>query len=83
MWDAYYPLFHTQSHKKAAIFKDKSFQYYREFCIIFGKDRATGVHAESAADAVEELNMEEATDRADDDFDILGDRKSTRLNSSH
>ena len=49
---------YVQSHKKAAMFKDKPFQYYRELCIIFGKDRATGVHAETVVDAVEELERE-------------------------
>ena len=64
-----------QSHKKGAMFKDKSFQYYREFCIIFGKDRATDVHIETTIDAVEELERESAmmTLAVNDDFDMLGD----------
>ena len=36
--------------------------------MIFGKDRATGQHAESAADVVENLDNEEDIDLTEDDF---------------
>ena len=57
------------------MFKDKPFQYYREMCIIFDKDGATGAHAETAADAVEEFEREAAmmTPTANDVFNMLGD----------
>ena len=57
------------------MFKDKPFPYYRELCIIFGKDRATGANAKIAADAVEELEREATTmiSADDDDFDMLAD----------
>ncbi|KAL5542783.1 hypothetical protein UlMin_010493 [Ulmus minor] len=42
VWDAY-----LRSHKEAAHFKIKSFLYYEELSMIFGKDRATGQHVET------------------------------------
>ncbi|KAK4852253.1 hypothetical protein QYF36_022401 [Acer negundo] len=50
VWDAY-----IQSHKDDAHFKLKSFPYYDELSMIFGKDRATGQHAETSADVKEKL----------------------------
>ncbi|KAM6580469.1 hypothetical protein CsatA_004243 [Cannabis sativa] len=38
-----------QSHKEAAPFKIKSFPWYDDLCAVFGKDRATGKHAETVA----------------------------------
>ncbi|KAI9186903.1 hypothetical protein LWI28_022073 [Acer negundo] len=43
------------SHKDDAHFKLKSFPYYDELSMIFGKDRATGQHAETSADVKEKL----------------------------
>ena len=58
-----------QSHKEAAPFKIKSFPWYDDLCMVFGKDRATRKNAESAADVVEELQTEEEnTTLGEDDF---------------
>ncbi|KAK3228463.1 hypothetical protein Dsin_000344 [Dipteronia sinensis] len=46
------------SHKEAAPFKLKSFPYYDELSMIFGKDRATGQHAETPADVEKQLQNE-------------------------
>ncbi|XVF43696.1 hypothetical protein PTKIN_Ptkin02bG0061400 [Pterospermum kingtungense] len=39
--------------------RNKAFSHYDDFAIIFGKDRATGVGAETTADAVEQLDEED------------------------
>ena len=39
-----------QDKKQAAPFKDKTLPYYEKLCTIFGKDRATGAHAEDLGD---------------------------------
>ncbi|KAK3229332.1 hypothetical protein Dsin_001213 [Dipteronia sinensis] len=61
VWDAY-----IQSHKEAAPFKLKSFPYYDELSMIFGKDRATGQHAETSADVEEQLQNEGGDYNCDD-----------------
>lgn len=59
-----------QKHPKHAFWKNKSFPWYEEFCVIYGKDRATGVHAETAADAVSQMNeYGEEREFGDDGFD--------------
>ncbi|XP_060974577.1 uncharacterized protein LOC133039682 [Cannabis sativa] len=58
-----------ESHKEAAPFKIKSFPWYDDLCAVFGKDRATGKHAETVTDVVEELEAEkENTTLGEDDF---------------
>ncbi|TXG74232.1 hypothetical protein EZV62_002811 [Acer yangbiense] len=54
------------SHKEAAHFKLKSFPYYDELSMIFGKDRATGQHAETPADVEEQLQNEGGDYNGDD-----------------
>ncbi|KAF4381917.1 hypothetical protein F8388_000611 [Cannabis sativa] len=64
VWEAY-----LQSHKEAAPFKIKSFPWYDDLCAVFGKDRATGKHAETVTDIVEELETKkENTTLGEDDF---------------
>ncbi|XP_062097148.1 uncharacterized protein At2g29880-like [Humulus lupulus] len=64
VWEAY-----LQSHKEAAPFKIKSFPWYDDLCMVFGKDRATGKNVETAANVVEELQTEEEnTTLGEDDF---------------
>ncbi|KAA8546828.1 hypothetical protein F0562_003248 [Nyssa sinensis] len=58
VWEEY-----MKSHKGAVMFKNKSLPYFEEFLIIFGKDRATGRNAQTAADVVEELDKEVAEKR--------------------
>ncbi|KAL5570749.1 hypothetical protein UlMin_020346 [Ulmus minor] len=60
-----------KSHKEAAPFKIKSFPYYKELSMIFGKDRATGQHVETPVDVEEQLqNIGE--DYPSDDADFNG-----------
>ncbi|GAB2295521.1 hypothetical protein Dimus_029686 [Dionaea muscipula] len=44
---------------EAANIRGKSFPYYDDWLVLFGKDRATGELAESATEAVENINLEE------------------------
>lgn len=53
--------------RKATTFKTKSFPYYEELCMVFGKDRATGRNAETAADVVEDLDKGEDDIHHDDE----------------
>ena len=55
-----------QSHKEAAPFKLKSFPYYDELSMIFGKDRATGQHVETPTDVEEQLQNEGGDYKGDD-----------------
>ncbi|KAK2665848.1 hypothetical protein Ddye_004422 [Dipteronia dyeriana] len=54
------------SHKEAAPYKLKSFLYYDELSMIFGKDRATGQHAETLADVEKQLENEWGDNNLDD-----------------
>ncbi|MBA0677597.1 hypothetical protein Goari_018996, partial [Gossypium aridum] len=47
------------SHKEADQFKHRSFPYYDQLTVIYAKDRATGKDAQTAADIIEEINVEE------------------------
>lgn len=47
-----------QVHPGAAKWQTTAMPWFRELCIIFGKDRATGKMAENLDDVVEELNAE-------------------------
>ena len=40
--------------------RNKSFPYYDEFALIFGKDRATGERAHITTNVVKKLDVEEA-----------------------
>ncbi|XVF71552.1 hypothetical protein PTKIN_Ptkin12aG0047200 [Pterospermum kingtungense] len=53
----------VRTHSNAKGMRNKAFPHYDDFAIIFGKDRATGAGAETAADAVEQLDEE--ADEAD------------------
>ncbi|KAI8018271.1 hypothetical protein LOK49_LG04G03044 [Camellia lanceoleosa] len=44
----------------ASSMRNKSFPYYEDWLVLFGKDRATGELAEDPADAVEAIAVEEA-----------------------
>ncbi|KAM6569170.1 hypothetical protein CsatB_017155 [Cannabis sativa] len=71
VWEAY-----LQSHREATPFKNQIFPYYDDLCTIFGKDRATGKHAETPTD-VEENEKEDQHVNLDDDnfnfFHTMGD----------
>ncbi|KAK2636675.1 hypothetical protein Ddye_031467 [Dipteronia dyeriana] len=54
------------SHKEVAPYKLKSFLYYDKLSMIFGKDRATGQHAETPADIEKKLENEGGDNNLDD-----------------
>ncbi|MFQ6656613.1 hypothetical protein Gotur_026645 [Gossypium turneri] len=47
------------SHKEADQFKHRSFPYYDELTAIYAKDRATGKDAQTTADIIEEIDVED------------------------
>ncbi|XP_039042532.1 uncharacterized protein At2g29880-like [Hibiscus syriacus] len=49
----------VRSHPTAAGLRNKSFPFFDDFVHIFGKERATGTAAETAADAVEHIDVED------------------------
>ncbi|XVF40553.1 hypothetical protein PTKIN_Ptkin01aG0122900 [Pterospermum kingtungense] len=53
-----------EGHKDAAGLRNKPFSHYDELGIIFGKDRAIKEGAEAAGDAVENIQVEEAIEKA-------------------
>ncbi|KAL4556449.1 hypothetical protein LXL04_039101 [Taraxacum kok-saghyz] len=54
VWQAY-----AQVHKNAAKWRGKKFPYYWDFCFVFGKDRANGRDAQTAADIISEMTNEQ------------------------
>ncbi|MFQ6654854.1 hypothetical protein Gotur_025660 [Gossypium turneri] len=46
------------SHKEAAQFRHHSFPYYDQLTAIYARDRATGKDAQTAADVIEEINVD-------------------------
>ncbi|KAK5845128.1 hypothetical protein PVK06_001282 [Gossypium arboreum] len=56
-WNSY-----INSHKEAAQFKHRSFLYYDQFTAIYAKDRATRKDAQTAADIIEEIDVEDVAD---------------------
>ena len=50
-----------QGHKDVVGLRNKPFPHFDELTIIFGRDRATGERVEAPADAVENIEVEEAT----------------------
>lgn len=54
VWQAY-----SLAHKNAARWREKKFPHYWELCLVFGKDRANGKDAQTAADIISEINREE------------------------
>ncbi|XP_047948979.1 uncharacterized protein At2g29880-like [Salvia hispanica] len=60
VWDDY-----LKSHPDCTFMKNKSFPYFDQLSIVWGKDRAAGLHAEVLVDVVEELDREENVDQVD------------------
>ncbi|KAK1431778.1 hypothetical protein QVD17_08418 [Tagetes erecta] len=54
VWQAY-----IQVHKNAAKWRGKKFPHYWDLCNVFGKDRANGREAQTAADILSDINREE------------------------
>ena len=50
-----------QSHPTATGLRTKSFPFLEQWSVVFGKDRANGLVAESLVDAVEDIDREEST----------------------
>ncbi|MFQ6621619.1 hypothetical protein Gotur_002969 [Gossypium turneri] len=60
-WDEHRQLVVAEdaSHKEAGQFRHRSFPYYDQLIAIYAKDRATGKDAQTAADVIEEINVED------------------------
>ncbi|MFQ6636621.1 hypothetical protein Gotur_013184, partial [Gossypium turneri] len=58
IWNSY-----LNSHKEAGQFRHRSFPYYDQLTAIYAKDRATGKDAQTAADVIEEINVEDLQNR--------------------
>lgn len=56
VWQAY-----AQVHNNAAKWRGKKFPHYWDLCIVFGKDRANGRDAQTAADIISDINEQEET----------------------
>ncbi|KAK9056344.1 hypothetical protein SSX86_027434 [Deinandra increscens subsp. villosa] len=67
VWQAYILV-----HKNAAKWRGKKFPHYWDLCNVFGKDRANGRDAQTAADILSDINREEqeATGDGLDDIDV-------------
>lgn len=62
VWDAY-----VQSHKEATNFRNKTFPYYEDLCMIYGKDHTTEKNAEAPVDVVEEIERTTINKEAEGD----------------
>ncbi|KAH1082862.1 hypothetical protein J1N35_022623 [Gossypium stocksii] len=69
VWNSY-----INSHKEAAQFKHQSFPYYDQLTTIYAKDRTTGKDAQTAADIIEEIDVEDVatTDTHEERNDLYG-----------
>ncbi|MFQ6646414.1 hypothetical protein Gotur_019341 [Gossypium turneri] len=54
VWNSY-----LNRHKEAGQFRHRSFPYYDQLTVIYAKDRATGKDAQTAADIIQEINVED------------------------
>nr|CAD1827961.1 unnamed protein product [Ananas comosus var. bracteatus] len=77
----------VKSHPTAAGLRGKSFPYLEQLLVVFGKDRATGAGAESAADAARNIEEEELMTHAstqDPDVEMFFmEQNSTQVNTSN
>ncbi|KAK5776625.1 hypothetical protein PVK06_044585 [Gossypium arboreum] len=76
VWNSY-----ISSHKEAAQFRHRSFPYYDQLTAIYAKDRATGKDAQTAADIIEEINVEDvaATNSHEERNDFHGSEADVSL----
>ncbi|MFQ6663784.1 hypothetical protein Gotur_031166 [Gossypium turneri] len=60
-WDEHRQLVVAEdaSHKEAGQFRHRSFSYYHQLTAIYARDRATEKHAQTAADVIEEINVQD------------------------
>ncbi|KAL1104657.1 hypothetical protein V6Z11_D04G080500 [Gossypium hirsutum] len=54
VWNSY-----LNSHKEAGQFRHRSFPYYDQLTAIYARDRATGKDAQTTADVIEEINVQD------------------------
>ncbi|PPD90307.1 hypothetical protein GOBAR_DD12760 [Gossypium barbadense] len=54
VWNSY-----LNSHKEAGQFRHRSFPYNNQLTAIYARDRATGKDAQTAADVIEEINVQD------------------------
>lgn len=75
---------YSKAHVGALKWRSTPFPYFDDLSTIFGKDRATGHNAESAIEAVENLNREEAAfpEGGHDDSSMQNSDESTSKRSS-
>ncbi|XP_073050959.1 uncharacterized protein [Primulina eburnea] len=64
-WNEY-----VKADPNARLMRHKSWPFYHDWCEIFGKDRATGEHAQGFSDMVEDLNDKEKQNENDVDIGI-------------
>ncbi|KAG8478542.1 hypothetical protein CXB51_028308 [Gossypium anomalum] len=76
VWNSY-----ISSHKEAAQFRHRSFPYYDQLTAIYAKDRATGKDAQTGADIIEEINVEDvaATNSHEERNDFHGSEADVSL----
>ncbi|KAK5782660.1 hypothetical protein PVK06_037165 [Gossypium arboreum] len=76
VWNSY-----ISSHKEATQFRHRSFPYYDQLTAIYAKDRATGKDAQTAADIIEEINVEDvaATNSHEERNDFHGSEADVSL----
>ncbi|XP_076932504.1 uncharacterized protein LOC143598072 [Bidens hawaiensis] len=61
-------------HKSAAKWKGEKFPHYWDLCVVFGKDRANGRDAQTAADILSDINREQQHATVDGLDDIYVDQ---------
>ncbi|KAH6806086.1 hypothetical protein C2S51_030917 [Perilla frutescens var. frutescens] len=57
------------SHPDCTFMKHKSFLYYDQLALVWGKDRANGMYAEAPRDVIENLEREDNLNQEDQEFD--------------
>ncbi|KAH6823450.1 hypothetical protein C2S53_014658 [Perilla frutescens var. hirtella] len=62
----------TDSHPDCSFMKNKPFPYYDQLSLIWSKDRATGINAETPIDVVKDLEREENVNQEDEELDEDG-----------
>ncbi|XP_017225252.1 uncharacterized protein At2g29880-like [Daucus carota subsp. sativus] len=73
---------YAKSHVGVLKWRSTPFPFFDDLAIIFGKDRATGHNAESAMEAEENINLEEAAQGKNDDSSMQASDESTSRRSS-
>ncbi|KAI3748576.1 hypothetical protein L6452_11734 [Arctium lappa] len=64
VWESY-----LQVHKGAGKWRNKTFPFYEDLCIVFGKDRAQGNRARDFVEVEEEVNIEDQEQHMHEELD--------------